>query len=142
MAASTIRTISYPVRALKLISLEAVLLISTITSIFRIYSLLRLARRNKILILAYHGVSAKKITSLENFDGKHVHKDLFEKQVRYLKKYYNILSLDDYINSVKYGKKLPANSVILTFDDGYRNNFTVLAPVAKKHKIPITIFLT
>lgn len=106
-----------------------------------IYSLLRYIKKDKAIILMYHGISEKNITSLENFDGKHVHRKLFEKQIVYLKKHYNIISLNKYIKSVNGTKKLPKNPVILTFDDGYRNNFTVLLPIIRKYVFPAIIYL-
>jgi peptidoglycan/xylan/chitin deacetylase (PgdA/CDA1 family) len=41
---------------------------------------------------------------------------------------------------VQNGTKLPAKSLIITFDDGHVSNYSLL-PVVKKHQIPVTIFL-
>lgn len=59
-----------------------------------------------------------------------------------LKKLYNVISLDDYVNARKSGRmnQLPPKSLIITFDDGHKSNF-LLGPVIKKHKIPASIFL-
>jgi len=59
-----------------------------------------------------------------------------------LKKKYNIIPLRDYVNLKKSGSidKLPPRSMIISIDDGYKENF-LLRDALKKHDIPITIFL-
>jgi hypothetical protein len=52
----------------------------------------------------YHGVTAQH-NPVSNFDGKHVAKETFEKQLIYLKKHYSIISLKEYMEW-KQGKKL------------------------------------
>src|ERR1700674_510550 len=65
-----------------------------------------------------------------------------EKQLQYmLKKGYNIISLSQCINCIKYGTPLPKKPLLLTFDDGYKNNFTELYPLLVKYKMKAAIFL-
>lgn len=120
---------------------SALRILSYLLNYLQIYALLRHNKRRQILVLMYHGVSEKNITSLENFDGKHVYKKLFERQIKYLKKCYNIISMDYYMACMQTNKRLPKNPAIITFDDGYRNNFTVLQPIITKYRMPVTIFL-
>ena len=68
----------------------------------------------------------------------------FKQSVEYLmKKKYHIISLKDYIEAIrnKTVGKLPAYSIVITFDDGHMGNYSLL-PLIKKYKIPVTIFLT
>lgn len=37
--------------------------------------------------------------------------------------------------------KLPKNSILVTFDDGYKNNYTEAFPILKKYGIKATIFI-
>jgi len=39
-------------------------------------------------------------------------------------------------------KALPDYSVLVTFDDGFRNNYTLAAPILKKYGVPAIVFLT
>ena len=65
-----------------------------------------------------------------------------EEQFRLLKETgYECVSMSMVLDHIRYGKKLPANSVLLSFDDGYKNNYTVLYPLLQKHGISGTIFL-
>lgn len=58
----------------------------------------------------------------------------------FLKKYYHVIALSDYLEAVKSGKKLPPKAMIITFDDGFAGNYQLL-PLIKKFQIPVTIFL-
>lgn len=63
-----------------------------------------------------------------------------ERNFAYLKRHYNIIGLDDYLDAVNSGKHLPNKAVVITFDDGHVGNYTLL-PVIRKMQIPVTIFL-
>ncbi len=64
----------------------------------------------------------------------------FERQMRFLKKgNYQILSMDEYVALLKENKKPDKRSVVITFDDGYLDNYTNAYPILKKYKIPATI---
>ncbi len=66
----------------------------------------------------------------------------FEKQMSFLKKHrYNVVALEvvkDYI----FGKKrISGRTIALTFDDGYKDNYTYAFPILKKYNLPATIFI-
>ena len=92
---------------------------SGIPSLFR-----ELVQRNKVTILMFHDIDAENA----------------EHAFAFLKKYYNIIGLQDYLKAVKLGKPFPKKAVIITFDDGHIGNYPLL-PVIRKMQIPITIFL-
>jgi peptidoglycan/xylan/chitin deacetylase (PgdA/CDA1 family) len=66
----------------------------------------------------------------------------FNDQMAYLAERYNVISLDEFVDSCKKIKPLPKNSVIITFDDGYKDNYDFAYPALKKYRLPATIFLT
>jgi len=103
-----------------------------------LYSLLKSNVESFAAILVYHRVgifqdkwSISTIAVLE-----------FEKQMKYLKKTYNILDLEELVSLIKEKKAIPKKTVVITFDDGYLDNYTFAFPILKKYKIPATIFLT
>ena len=83
------------------------------------------------LILAYHSVSRHRNDNLS------VNEFEFEKQLIWLKnKKYNIVSIDEAYKSKK-------NKVaVITFDDGYMDNYQFAFPLLKKYGFIATIFLT
>jgi peptidoglycan/xylan/chitin deacetylase (PgdA/CDA1 family) len=68
-------------------------------------------------------------------------KKLFESCVKwFLRKGFTIISADDYEQIASGKKPFPKSAVILTVDDGWRNNKENIAAVANQYKIPVTIF--
>jgi peptidoglycan/xylan/chitin deacetylase (PgdA/CDA1 family) len=61
-------------------------------------------------------------------------------QMQYLKKNYNIISLDKLASYLKQ-RKVPGKSVVITFDDGYVDNYLYARPILEKLEIPATFFI-
>jgi len=64
----------------------------------------------------------------------------FDQQIRFLAKNFNILSLKQAISLLK-KKALPAKALVITFDDGYQDNYTIAAPILEKHHCAATFFI-
>ena len=59
-----------------------------------------------------------------------IKKSEFIKQMEYLENAnYNVISIDDLYNL---DFKPPKNSIIITFDDGYKDNLDIVYPILKK----------
>jgi len=94
--------------------------------------------RDGLWILEYHRIANDKEDILKMVvSPKH-----FRKQMRYLKKKYNVISLKEAVEKIKNYQPLPPYSVAITFDDGYLDNYLNAYPILKKFDIPATIFLT
>ncbi|MBN2097715.1 MAG: polysaccharide deacetylase family protein [Candidatus Omnitrophica bacterium] len=66
----------------------------------------------------------------------------FRRQMQFLAAHkYNTISLAEFVQSKVKGEKLPHNSVVITFDDGYADNYGYAYPVLKEYQIPATIFV-
>ena len=92
--------------------------------------------RYVVPILMYHSISDDAGSSL------HVSPDNFSRQMAFLKKSgYEVISLDDLVRGKKEGRKFTPGTVVITFDDGYKNNYLYAFPVLAKHDMPATIFL-
>ena len=100
--------------------------------------LARLLRVDAVAVLMYHGVcDGSAIPPSIDF---HVSRRGFERQMRALKRRYPVIRLDDLASALGSGKRL-RKAVVLTFDDGYRNNATYAAPVLQRFGLPYTIFV-
>jgi len=64
-----------------------------------------------------------------------------EEQLAYLSRHFHIMSLGALLDCFEQSKPIPRRSVVLTFDDGFRDNYLNAFPLLKKYKIPATIFL-
>lgn len=66
--------------------------------------------------------------------------DLFFKQVNFLNKHYKLVSLTEGIEMLGRGK-VKAPTVVLTFDDGYQDNYINLRAVTEEMSVPATLFV-
>lgn len=97
--------------------------------------------RNSVKILVYHGIIKGNLPAGLNCEGLHLKLESFERHIAYLKKRYRILDLNEFVEHLKEGKPLPQYSAVLTFDDGYKNNYENLKDIILKHEVPVSIFL-
>ena len=67
---------------------------------------------------------------------------VFDEMMRELKKRYEIVSLQSLIKVINEGRALKGKVVVVTFDDGYKDNIDCAAPILKKYNIPATFFVT
>jgi peptidoglycan/xylan/chitin deacetylase (PgdA/CDA1 family) len=97
-------------------------------------------RRNRLLILAYHGLSLED-EHLWNPD-LFMSPDYFRDRIGLLKKRgCAVLPLDAAIRRL-YVNNLPERCVSLTFDDGYHDFYKVALPILKEFNLPATLYLT
>ncbi len=67
---------------------------------------------------------------------------VFRAQLRHLTRRYHVMPLDELVDLLAAGRPLPPRAVAVTFDDGYRDNYTRAFPVIQETRCPTTIFLT
>ncbi|MEO6904083.1 MAG: polysaccharide deacetylase family protein [Bacteroidia bacterium] len=65
----------------------------------------------------------------------------FDEHVAYLRKNYNLLTINEFENFLKNKKRFPKNSVIITFDDGYADNYLKAIPVLEKHNAQAIFYI-
>lgn len=65
----------------------------------------------------------------------------FEQQISYLSQSYHFLSIHDLLAAIKEQKPLPAQSVMITFDDGYRDFLEFAWPILEHYQVPTLMFL-
>lgn len=84
-----------------------------------------LIQRRRVSILCYHDPQPED----------------FERQIRALRRRYNFISLRHYLDCRRDPSlRLPAKALVLTFDDGHRNNYR-LRDIIERYALPTTIFL-
>jgi peptidoglycan/xylan/chitin deacetylase (PgdA/CDA1 family) len=93
-----------------------------------------------VSILMYHQVG--RFQSPKAHRAGYCHVRRFRAQMAYLRAFrYNVISLDQALDGLFNGGELPPRSVVLTFDDGYRNFRDHAFPVLRRHGFPATVFV-
>jgi peptidoglycan/xylan/chitin deacetylase (PgdA/CDA1 family) len=92
----------------------------------------------RLLVLAWHNVEPSWF-----FHGRspQAGRRGLERQVRLLKRYANVVPLRKALEDLAAKRSLPPRAVALTFDDGYRDQVTVAAPLLRAQGMPATFFL-
>ena len=89
----------------------------------------------KAAILMYHSIDHNKVFFT-------VTPENFRKQMDLLyKEKYSIISLGELAGLIIDKRAIPLKTVVLTFDDGYQDNYFNAFPILKKYNFPATIFL-
>jgi len=103
--------------------------------------LIALLNRRRVTILCYHSVTAHASPILDDPHKLHTPVSSFVKQLEYLRRFHNVISLDEFLEAAREHRELPDHSVVLTFEDGVRNFLTVAAPQLKRMSMPATNFI-
>ena len=93
---------------------------------------------NNIHIVMYHYVKNIKKSKYPNLKGLEFSD--FKKQIFYLKKNFNILSNNQFIEILNSRKIPKKKSILLTFDDGYRDHFEYVFPFLKKQDVSAVFY--
>ena len=116
---------------------RAVKIIVCIFTIYTGYQYITRSKSNKrgLTILTYHSISN------EIEPDETVTPEEFERQLQYIKENYRVISLEEAIEYLQTDFGKISGSIVITFDDGYSDNYYNAYPLLKKHDFPATIFL-
>ena len=65
----------------------------------------------------------------------------FDRQLDFIKKYFNVINFHQLHEILQANEDIPPNSLILTFDDGYADNYTNMLPILEHHGMTAVVFL-
>ena len=98
--------------------------------------------KGKGAILCYHRIIEDAIFDNDErglvYKGISIKASEFKKQIIFLKKNYQIVSLDNFLNHIRSNSK--EFKLAISFDDGYRDFYDIAYPLIKHHKIPVTLY--
>lgn len=80
-----------------------------------------------VTIIMYHYIRDLKYSRYPDIKGRTIKE--FRKQIHYIKNKYKIVGIQEIIDAINTGEKIPDNAALLTFDDGYIDHYTNVFPI-------------
>lgn len=94
---------------------------------------------NKLSVVMYHYTRDFTKSEYPKIKGLDI-KD-FREQLEFFKENFNVVTMEQVIDCWNSGKELPSNALILTFDDGYIDNFNVAFPILQEFGFQGSFFI-
>jgi peptidoglycan/xylan/chitin deacetylase (PgdA/CDA1 family) len=98
--------------------------------------------RHGISILMAHGIMDDGPGASWRPLWSRIHVEQFERALRVLKDHYDFIGLGEAAEILSGARPERPHCMVLTFDDGYRNNFTHALPILERLGIPATFFVS
>jgi peptidoglycan/xylan/chitin deacetylase (PgdA/CDA1 family) len=96
-------------------------------------ALLSLSGRSRVVVLYYHRIGERDVLTKPAEE--------FRRDLEYLKENYECIGFSELCERLKTGARQRRRAVVITFDDGYRDNFTAAVPVLKEAGVTATFFV-
>lgn len=93
----------------------------------------------KLYISMYHYIRNLKHSRYPGIKGLDI--DLFQQQLAFFKENFNVVRMEQVIEAVKGKETLPEKALLLTFDDGYIDNFTAAFPLLEEYGLQGSFFV-
>ncbi|MCC7181502.1 MAG: polysaccharide deacetylase family protein [Acidobacteria bacterium] len=102
----------------------------------------RWALRRKAVVLMYHRVlTDDELHRSASHPAITVTSTTFERQMALLKKRFRVLSLEQFADHLERRVPFPSSAALVTFDDGWRDNYTNALPVLERYGLPAVVFV-
>ncbi len=96
----------------------------------------------RLTVLAYHRVANNVLSDVKaSLPYLFVTTDSFRKQLDFIKRHYQVIDFKA-LKAHLAKNDLPPNSLIITFDDGYEDNYQNAFPLLRNFCVPAVMFLT
>lgn len=108
-----------------------------------LHILKRILLKDRAVVLMYHRVlTEEELGRSSSHKGIIVGDGVFEKQIRFLSRTFEVMRPEDFNRHLEKGVPFKSGSCLLTFDDGWEDNYTNALPVLERFRIPALVFLT
>ena len=94
-----------------------------------------------ITVLTYHRVAHPDAAEMLDQGVVDVTPEQLERQLAFVRRWFQVVSLNDLLDHTRGRKSLPRNPVLVTFDDGYRDNHDVALPILLRYGVRATFFI-
>jgi peptidoglycan/xylan/chitin deacetylase (PgdA/CDA1 family) len=100
------------------------------------------AAEGSAAVVMYHSVMEEPDQHVDSLGGIIHSRSQFRAQMELVAREYHPTSLDEVVKKLNAGEALAKRSVVITFDDGYTDNYEVAMPILNKVGIPAAFYVT
>ncbi len=93
----------------------------------------------KLYIVMYHYVRDLKNSRYSGIKG--LDYKLFKQQIRFFSEKFHVITMEELIDAYMNDASLPEQAMLLTFDDGYIDNYTNVLPILMENKMQGSFFV-
>jgi peptidoglycan/xylan/chitin deacetylase (PgdA/CDA1 family) len=90
----------------------------------------------RLTVVIFHRVLARR----DDVFPEEMYSESFEQRIRWLKRWFNVLPMSQAIHALREGN-LPERAALVTFDDGYADNYEIATPILQRNDCPATVFV-
>jgi len=98
--------------------------------------------QDRLAIFLFHGVVLKDDYRVRNYTRKHLPREVFFRHMKELKAHGTPMSMDQVVDHLRTRRPFGKGSFVVTFDDGFENNYSIARPILKELKIPAAVYVT
>ncbi len=99
-------------------------------------------KKNELTIFLFHGIITKHRHFVQNYSRKHIDQFYFRNILSKLKEKGQAISMSDAASHIIDKNPFPSYSYVISFDDGFENNFSLAAPILTEMNIPAIFYVT
>lgn len=103
---------------------------------------LRPQGKHKLFVLAYHRIGYQAADYPFNRTILSATPEQFDRQLQFVKDHFNVVNFHDLDRILKKDGGISENTLVITFDDGYKDNATTAASLLQAHKLTATFYVT
>lgn len=107
-------------------------ILGRLMTIFRLH---RMGGLDRGVVVAFHRVNREADPT-----GLTISPEKFESFCHFFSRYFKVVSLTHFVERLEGGRSV-GGLLAITFDDGYRDNFEIAAPILKRLGLPTTFFI-
>ena len=111
--------------------------------LYSVSGLSQFRHRGRVIVLTYHRVVPQEVVDRQQVQpGMYMLEESFAAHIAYLREHFTILSLDELLDLWQTNQfKSDRSYCVITFDDGWRDNYQFAFPILRRSAVPATIFL-
>jgi peptidoglycan/xylan/chitin deacetylase (PgdA/CDA1 family) len=99
--------------------------------------------RSTLTVLMFHRVLPEAVQDSSQSDPLWtISTRLFDDIVKFTKRHYHLVRLEDVVSATVRGTRLPPRALLLSFDDGWRDNLCYALPILNRHGVSAALFVS